>query len=68
MSLWILINSHELEKLCPQLSLSLENVSEQLKDQGSEVQGNHKAIINDLADVRDKAQDIYHKIGKHNPE
>ncbi|CAL8309278.1 unnamed protein product [Lota lota] len=40
----------------------MENVSEQLKGQGSEVQENHKAIIQDLADVRDKAQDIYHKI------
>ncbi|KAK0154664.1 Protein brambleberry [Merluccius polli] len=40
----------------------MENVSEQLKGQGSEVQESHKAIIQDLADVRDKAQDIYHKI------
>uniref|UniRef100_A0A8C5FBP8 Protein brambleberry n=1 Tax=Gadus morhua TaxID=8049 RepID=A0A8C5FBP8_GADMO len=40
----------------------MENVSEQLKGQGSEVQENHKAIIEDLAHVRDKAQDIYHKI------
>lgn len=42
--------------------ISLENVSEQLKGQGSEVQESHRAIIQDLADVRDRAQDIYHKI------
>ncbi|CAL8237999.1 unnamed protein product [Boreogadus saida] len=42
----------------------MENVSEQLKGQGSEVQENHKAIIEDLAHVRDKAQDIYHKIDR----
>lgn len=42
----------------------LEDVSDQLKGQGSEVQEGHQAIIQDLADVRDKAQDIYHKIGQ----
>ncbi|KAM6962542.1 protein brambleberry [Aplochiton taeniatus] len=40
----------------------MESVSVQLKDQGSEVQEDHKAIINDLADVREQAQDIYNKI------
>lgn len=42
----------------------LENVSEHLQIQGSEVQDSHKAIVKDLADVRHKAQDIYQKIGK----
>lgn len=42
----------------------LESVSDQLKGQGSEVQEGHQAIIEDLADVRDRAQDIYHKIGQ----
>ncbi|KAM4628855.1 protein brambleberry [Polymixia lowei] len=40
----------------------MENVSEQMKGQGSEVQESHRAIIQDLADVRDRAQDIHHKI------
>ncbi|XP_029904861.1 protein brambleberry [Myripristis murdjan] len=40
----------------------MENVSEHLKSQGTEVQDSHKAIIEDLADVRDRAQDIYQKI------
>ncbi|XP_071767968.2 protein brambleberry isoform X2 [Centroberyx gerrardi] len=40
----------------------MENVSEHLKSQGSEVQDSHKAIIEDLADVRHRAQDIYQKI------
>lgn len=42
----------------------LENVSEHLQIQGSEVQDSHKVIVKDLADVRHKAQDIYQKIGK----
>lgn len=42
----------------------LENVSEHLQIQGSEVQDSHKAIVKDLADVRHQAQDIYQKIGK----
>lgn len=42
----------------------LENVSENLQIQGSEVQNSHKAIVKDLADVRHQAQDIYQKIGK----
>nr|XP_046246744.1 protein brambleberry [Scatophagus argus]XP_046246745.1 protein brambleberry [Scatophagus argus]XP_046246746.1 protein brambleberry [Scatophagus argus]XP_046246747.1 protein brambleberry [Scatophagus argus] len=40
----------------------MENVSEHLQIQGSEVQDGHKAIVEDLADVRDRAQDIYQKI------
>lgn len=44
----------------------LENVSERLQIQGSEVQDSHKAIVKDLADVRHQAQDIYHKIGNQN--
>ncbi|XP_071342462.1 protein brambleberry isoform X2 [Trachinotus anak] len=40
----------------------MENVSEHLQVQGSEVQDNHKAIVRDLADVRHQAQDIYQKI------
>lgn len=45
---------------------SSENVSEHLEVQGSEVQDSHRAIINDLTDVRHQAQDIYQKIGKRN--
>ncbi|XP_062308838.1 protein brambleberry [Osmerus eperlanus] len=40
----------------------MENVSEQMKGQGSEVQEGHKAILDDLAEVRGRAQDIYSKI------
>ncbi|KAM4738716.1 protein brambleberry [Anableps anableps] len=40
----------------------MENVSEHLQIQSSEVQDGHKAIIDDLADVRHQAQDIYQKI------
>uniref|UniRef100_A0A3Q2W471 Brambleberry n=2 Tax=Haplochromis burtoni TaxID=8153 RepID=A0A3Q2W471_HAPBU len=40
----------------------MENVSEHLQIQGSEVQDSHKAIVKDLADVRHQAQDIYQKI------
>ncbi|KAK2834981.1 hypothetical protein Q5P01_015465 [Channa striata] len=40
----------------------MENVSENLQIQGSEVQDSHRAIVRDLADVRHQAQDIYHKI------
>ncbi|XP_070765554.1 protein brambleberry [Enoplosus armatus] len=40
----------------------MENVSEHLQIQGSEVQDSHTAIVKDLADVRHQAQDIYHKI------
>lgn len=48
---------------CPPFFV-LENVSEHLQIQGSEVQVSHKAIVKDLADVRHQAQDIYQKIGK----
>ncbi|XP_040896592.1 protein brambleberry isoform X2 [Toxotes jaculatrix] len=44
------------------ITKKMENVSEHLQIQGSEVQDNHKAIVKDLADVRHQAQDIYHKI------
>lgn len=40
----------------------MENVSEHLQIQGSEVQDSHKVIVKDLADVRHQAQDIYQKI------
>ncbi|XP_031725595.1 protein brambleberry [Anarrhichthys ocellatus] len=40
----------------------VENVSEHLQIQGSEVQDSHKAIVKDLADVRHQAQDIHQKI------
>ncbi|XP_030582528.1 protein brambleberry [Archocentrus centrarchus] len=40
----------------------MENVSEHLQIQSSEVQDSHKAIVKDLADVRHQAQDIYQKI------
>lgn len=44
-------------------SFLLENVSEHLQIQSSEVQDGHKAITDDLAEVRNQAQDIYQKIG-----
>ncbi|KAF1385340.1 hypothetical protein PFLUV_G00106710 [Perca fluviatilis] len=40
----------------------MENVSEHLQNQGSEVQDSHKAIVKDLTDVRHQAQDIHQKI------
>ncbi|XP_072295303.1 protein brambleberry [Eucyclogobius newberryi] len=40
----------------------MENVSEHLQVQSSEVQDGHRTIAKDLADVRHQAQDIYHKI------
>ncbi|XP_014896158.1 protein brambleberry isoform X1 [Poecilia latipinna] len=40
----------------------MENVSEHLQIQSSEVQDGHKAITDDLAEVRHQAQDIYQKI------
>ncbi|KAK2908358.1 protein brambleberry isoform X2 [Channa argus] len=40
----------------------MENVSEHLQIQGSDVQDSHRAIVKDLADVRHQAQDIYLKI------
>uniref|UniRef100_A0A8C6TFA9 Brambleberry n=1 Tax=Neogobius melanostomus TaxID=47308 RepID=A0A8C6TFA9_9GOBI len=40
----------------------MENVSEHLQIQSSEVQDSHHAIVKDLTDVRHQAQDIYHKI------
>ncbi|XP_036378689.1 protein brambleberry [Megalops cyprinoides] len=43
----------------------MENVSEQLKGQGSDLHDGHKAILDDLAEVRGRAQDIYSKI-EHN--
>ncbi|XP_034533236.1 protein brambleberry [Notolabrus celidotus] len=44
------------------ITKKMENVSEHLQVQGSEVQDSHNAIVKDLADVRHQAQDIYHKI------
>ncbi|GLD49422.1 protein brambleberry-like isoform X1 [Lates japonicus] len=44
------------------ITKKMENVSEHLQVQGSEVQDSHKAIVKDLADVRHQAQDIYQKI------
>ncbi|XP_029004034.1 protein brambleberry isoform X1 [Betta splendens] len=40
----------------------MENVSDLMQVQGSEVQHSHRAIVQDLADVRHQAQDIYEKI------
>ncbi|XP_042178250.1 protein brambleberry isoform X2 [Oncorhynchus tshawytscha] len=40
----------------------MENVSEQLKDQRSEVQEGHKALLDDLAEVSGRAKDIYSKM------
>ncbi|CAJ1061187.1 protein brambleberry [Xyrichtys novacula] len=44
------------------ITKKMENVSEHLQIQGSEVQDSHSAIVKDLADVRHQAQDIYQKI------
>lgn len=44
------------------ISQRMENVSEQLKTQGSDVQDGHQAILDDLAEVRGRAQDIYSKM------
>ncbi|KAI3368465.1 hypothetical protein L3Q82_025476, partial [Scortum barcoo] len=44
------------------ITKKMENVSEHLQVQGSEVQDSHKAIVKDLTDVRHQAQDIYQKI------
>ena len=44
-------------------SSSSENVSEHLQIHGSEEQDSHQAIVEDLADVRHQAEDIYQKIG-----
>ncbi|XP_055048607.2 protein brambleberry [Misgurnus anguillicaudatus] len=40
----------------------MENVSSQLKDQASDVDEGHQAILNDLAVVRGNAQDIFQKM------
>ncbi|XP_041863169.1 protein brambleberry [Melanotaenia boesemani] len=40
----------------------MENVSERLQIQSSEVQDGHKTIVEDLADVRHQANDIHKKI------
>uniref|UniRef100_UPI0037E733F9 protein brambleberry n=1 Tax=Semicossyphus pulcher TaxID=241346 RepID=UPI0037E733F9 len=44
------------------ITKKMENVSEHLQIQGSEVQDSHNAIVKDLSDVRHQAQDIYQKI------
>ncbi|KAL3046990.1 hypothetical protein OYC64_021253 [Pagothenia borchgrevinki] len=44
------------------ITKKMENVSEHLQTQGSEVQDSHKAIVKDLAAVRHQAQDIQQKI------
>ncbi|KAM3619918.1 uncharacterized protein V6R79_015834 [Siganus canaliculatus] len=44
------------------ITKKMENVSENLQIQSSDVQEGHKAIVEDLADVRHQAQDIYQKI------
>ncbi|XP_032428844.1 protein brambleberry isoform X1 [Xiphophorus hellerii] len=44
------------------IAKGMENVSEHLQIQSSEVQDGHKAITDDLAEVRHQAQDIYQKI------
>lgn len=59
-------NKHNNGHCCLLSCPPLENVSEHLQVQGSEVQDSHKAIVKDLADVRHQAQDIYQKIGNQN--
>ncbi|KAM8875162.1 protein brambleberry isoform 1-T3 [Spinachia spinachia] len=49
-------------QLIQSITKRMENVSEHLQTQGSEVQDSHKAIVKDLADVRHQAQDIHQKI------
>ncbi|RVE73664.1 hypothetical protein OJAV_G00033610 [Oryzias javanicus] len=44
------------------ITKKMENVSEHLQIHNSEVQDSHKAIVEDLTEVRHQAQDIYHKI------
>ncbi|XP_015247338.1 PREDICTED: protein brambleberry-like isoform X1 [Cyprinodon variegatus] len=44
------------------ITKQMENVSEYLHIQSSEVQDNHEAIVDELNDVRHQAQDIYQKI------
>ncbi|KAI4905641.1 hypothetical protein NFI96_011325, partial [Prochilodus magdalenae] len=44
------------------ITRKMENVSEQLKGQGTEVQEGHQAILDDLAEVRGRAQEIYSKM------
>ncbi|KAI5627108.1 protein brambleberry precursor [Silurus asotus] len=43
-------------------ALKEENVSEQLKGQGTDVQEGHQAILDDLAEVRGRALEIYSKM------
>ncbi|KAI1888808.1 hypothetical protein AGOR_G00172560 [Albula goreensis] len=54
-----------LAQLIKGITQRIENVSEQLKGQGSELHDGHQAILDDLAEVRGRAQDIYGKI-EHN--
>ncbi|XP_041790613.1 protein brambleberry [Chelmon rostratus] len=59
----LIVSGQELvAQLIQGITKRMENVSERLQIQGSEVQDSHKAIVKDLADVRHQAQDIYHKI------
>ncbi|KAL4635326.1 protein brambleberry-like isoform X2 [Arapaima gigas] len=49
-------------RLIQGITQRMENVSELLKGQGSDLHDGHKAILEDLAEVRDQAQDIYSKM------
>uniref|UniRef100_A0A3P9H0Z5 Brambleberry n=1 Tax=Oryzias latipes TaxID=8090 RepID=A0A3P9H0Z5_ORYLA len=49
-------------QLIQSITQKMENVSENLQIHGSEVQDSHKAIADDLTEVRHQAQDIYQKI------
>uniref|UniRef100_A0AAV2KUK7 Uncharacterized protein n=1 Tax=Knipowitschia caucasica TaxID=637954 RepID=A0AAV2KUK7_KNICA len=44
------------------ITQKMENVSQHLEVQSSEVHDGHRAIVEDLADVRHQAQDVYQKI------
>ncbi|XP_062858781.1 protein brambleberry [Trichomycterus rosablanca] len=44
------------------ITQKIENVSEQLKGQGTDVQEGHQSILHDLAEVRGRAQEIYSKM------
>ncbi|KAK7889843.1 hypothetical protein WMY93_025403 [Mugilogobius chulae] len=49
-------------KLIQGITQRMENVTEHLQVQSSDVQDSHRTIVKDLADVRHQAQDIHHKI------
>ncbi|XP_048867759.1 protein brambleberry isoform X1 [Brienomyrus brachyistius] len=49
-------------RLIQGITQRMENVTNQLKGQGSDLHDGHRAILEDLAEVRGRAQDIYSKM------